>query len=337
MVAVPAKVPTSEVPCAAAVIFNPLPRALRHYQAALIGALASIELVSTTANFEIGSRHTRFARLSAAIRPTTILLRAAINGGVHVVIWPAFGLADIAIWRLGVRRAPRLVVVHDPVPLRAQLGYGGVARRLAAWASKNPDMHVVTHTQLAARELARHGITVRHVLPHPLLARAVNRPTTKQETTVLVAGQYKSARDVRLLQNIASAADTSWSLQIAGRGWSHLPGWLVEDRFLPEGELDRKLSTASVVLIPYEFFFQSGIATRAFELGVPVVGRRHEFLESLYGADWPGLVDSRGIAAWIAAVERAKAAPVPSAQSAAAGAARAWTEVVQTMIAPSGN
>ena len=84
-----------------------------------------------------------------------------------------------------------------------------------------------------------------------------------------------------------------------------------------------------MLLVPYRHYFQSGIVTRAYERGVPVVAERHEYVESLYGPDWPALVDESGSTAdWIAAVRTvidSGAVPEPEIRG---DAQRAWREVL---------
>jgi hypothetical protein len=64
----------------------------------------------------------------------------------------------------------------------------------------------------------------------------------------------------------------------------------VFDGFVPEDQFDVILQTSNCVVIPYDLFFQSGVAVRCLELGVPVVARRHEHIIELFGHDWPGIV-----------------------------------------------
>jgi glycosyltransferase involved in cell wall biosynthesis len=93
--------------------------------------------------------------------------------------------------------------------------------------------------------------------------------------------------------------DRGFRLLVVGRGWPDIAGWEVDNRFLPETELDQRIRDSAAVLIPYSHFYQSGIAVRALELGVPVVGPRHPFLSDLFGDQWPGLISvGQGTTAW---------------------------------------
>jgi hypothetical protein len=73
------------------------------------------------------------------------------------------------------------------------------------------------------------------------------------------------------------------------------------------------LVDAECVLVPYRDYYQSDVAVRAVEAGVPVVGLRHEFIVSLLGADWPGLVEAPHAEAWIHAIIAARSADVTEA------------------------
>ncbi|MCV7177488.1 glycosyltransferase [Mycolicibacterium sphagni] len=148
-----------------------------------------------------------------------------------------------------------------------------------------------------------------HLAPHPM--KAPNLGGTAQERrVVLVLGQYKPARDLDIMAAIASSLRTAgWEPTVAGRGWPEIPGWRVINRFLSEPEFHELLDSAAVVLLPYRFYFQSGVALRALEAGVPVVGRATGFLTSILGSDFPGAVaEWDSPTAWLAAVEAASQA-----------------------------
>jgi glycosyltransferase involved in cell wall biosynthesis len=145
-----------------------------------------------------------------------------------------------------------------------------------------------------------------HLAPHPMRAPdSINAAQVGR--TVLVLGTYKPARDLDVMAAIAPAFRAAgWELVVAGRGWPPIPGWQVIDRFVSETEFQELLRSAAVVLLPYRYYFQSGVALRALEAGVPVVGRRTGFLTSVLGADFPGAVDDwDDPGSWLAAVEAA--------------------------------
>src|SRR3954453_17054942 len=104
-------------------LVNPLPQALAHYEAALrseVGAPLAHSR-SVTPDFELGDIG-RLQKVRRAMPAAARLLLTAVDRRDAVIVWPSFGLAELALWRLGRRGARRLVIVHDPVPLRAQVG-----------------------------------------------------------------------------------------------------------------------------------------------------------------------------------------------------------------------
>ena len=79
-------------------------------------------------------------------------------------------------------------------------------------------------------------------------------------------------------------ADAGFELRIRGRGWPQIAGWDVDSDFLPEETLKLEIESAAALLLPYSYYFQSGVAVRAIESSLPVVGRRHDFLEAMLGS-----------------------------------------------------
>jgi len=97
---------------------------------------------------------------------------------------------------------------------------------------------------------------------------------------------------------------------IAGRGWPTVPGWTVDEGFMTEPDMTARLRRARCVLLPYSHYFQSNVAVRALEVGTPVVGHRHPFLEGLLGAEYPGYVEhGSDPTGWARAIERSIAIP----------------------------
>ncbi|MFB0833900.1 hypothetical protein ACX8Z9_03115 [Arthrobacter halodurans] len=107
---------------------------------------------------------------------------------------------------------------------------------------------------------------------------------------VRVLGQYKAGRDTTAMGLLAESLGAEAELRVTGRGWPRVAGWRVDERFVDEAELDALIRGADTVVIPYERFFQSGIAVRCLELGTPFVGPGGSHLEDLLGAGSPLLV-----------------------------------------------
>lgn len=314
------------------VVVNTLPSALRHYETVLAEAFEEqgfgVRIVQP--DFELGGL-SRLLKFVAACRGVSTLARVAPVRSTVIVVWPAFGLADLALWWLPFWAGRRIVLIHDPQPLRRQVGYSRLAKLVARRASRSARIEVTAHTELAADELRRMGVVVSRILPHPI-APPVSRAASSAAVSmsVLVAGQFKAARDDGLLLRFGRAAPSNWDLKVVGRGWPDLKGWTVDSRFLSEAELTAEVSGASAVMLPYEYYFQSGIAVRAFEQGVPVVAARHEFIEALYGSDWPGLVDGPDAESWVAAAMRAANTRVATDSAARQTFLDAWAAALTT-------
>lgn len=278
-------------------VYNPLPQALAHYEAALRQAAGSwLGPAVVAGGVELGG--------GGALRKADVLRRH-----VHVLrstqgplldLWPGLGHLESVV--LSRRTAPSALVFHDPDPIRDARGYGVLARRAAAATSSR--VVVVAHSEAARERLLQIGY--RHVLrlPHPTIAR---QPRPRPEVPVVrVLGQYKATRDVALLEGIgALLRGAGLRGEIVGRGWPSIPGWDHRQGFVPEGEFDALVAGSSVVLVPYTRFWQSGVALRSLEHGVPVVGIRRGFLTEVLGPDATGLVDEEDrddAHAWLAAV-----------------------------------
>jgi hypothetical protein len=313
-------------------LYNPLPGALRHYEEALLDVLAAAGVPARSAgapSIEVDGA-SKLQRARAAVTELAAHRRAG-RGGHLMVLWPTYGLLEPALWLPAWRAAAVSIVIHDPSPLRRQLGMGPIASALGGRAAGASHLRIVAHSETAADTLRANGWASPALLPHPLLrARRPERPATAEPGTVLVCGQYKPARNMALLVALGPRLrDRGYRTVIAGRGWPAVPGWEVVDRFLTEGELDDRMGQSAAVLIPYSHFYQSGIAVRAVELGVPVVGPEHPFLADLLGSGWPGLVAGDDPADWVAGADAVAGQADRLAHAAAAGrdrCERAWAD-----------
>lgn len=312
------------------VLLNPLPTAMAHYEQALQGHLKAPLDVWKAPIETAGLGSLR--RLGRRIRACVQLISFGLSTRPIITIWPTFGLAELALARLS--RGDRLVIIHDPVPLRKQIGYGLPGKLLGGWGSRGSRVQVVAHTELAAKALRSQGVRVHVILPHPILRVDGNHePAQRDLDSVLVAGQFKSARDLSLLAQLPEQLGQNWDLKVCGRGWPEISGWVVDSRFLSEAELDQAILNAGVVLLPYTHYFQSGIAARAFELGTPVVARRHEFIEQLFGAEWAGLVETGDIGNWTAVLQAVLASSPSLPASTTETADIQWQDAVASLAA----
>jgi glycosyltransferase involved in cell wall biosynthesis len=321
-------------------LYNPLPEALKHYEGALLDVLSAAGVPARSAGAPSIEVHgaSKWQRARAAAAELAAHRRAG-RGGHLIVLWPTYGLLEPALWLPSWRAGRVSIVIHDPSPLRRQLGMGPVAASLGGRAARASHLRVVAHSETAADTLRANGWASPELLPHPLLrARPRAQPVPADRGTVLVCGQYKPARNVELLVALGpQLRRAGYRAVIAGRGWPAVPGWEVIDRFLTETELDERMGRSAAVLIPYSHFYQSGIAVRAVELGVPVVGPEHPFLAELLGPGWPGLVAGEDAADWVAGVNAVAGQADRLAHAAAAGrdrCERAWADYLRPAGVP---
>jgi hypothetical protein len=286
-------------------VLNPLGGGLGHYTEALAHTLqaAGARTTVTTVSEPIVTGYSRSRWLAGYAR--SVVASRASRGDLVIATWPAVGYWDYLLLRLaGGVRTP-VIIMHDPVPLVYARGYGRLPRRLAA--SRPVSAKAIVHTSAAAATLSSTFTGGIAVLPLPMLRPARGIPSRDDTPIIRVVGQYKQSRDLDALRSLRKDGPPNWRYEIVGRGWPHLQGWHVQDRFLPEAEFVAALRTADVVLIPYKSFFQSGVALQCLEAGVPFVGPRKSHLSSLVPSHPEWLTD--GSDDWVAAVEGALATP----------------------------
>jgi glycosyltransferase involved in cell wall biosynthesis len=248
-------------------------------------------------------------RLHLGVR-TIVHLRAVRDDLLR--LWPIFGTREATLaplWRHHDRDWWQ--VIHDPVPLSAEPSTDRWLTMWAALSRRDPRCHYVVHSPHAADLLRSGGVEASKVrlLPHPVLTDQVSIPTvgaTPSDKVVLCLGRAKGARDIELMRRLPSLLGDDFSYRVMGLGWPSLPGWEQHDRHLEEREFDQALTSAAVVLVPYEWFFQSNVMVRALEQGTPCVAPRNPFSEALVGPECTDLlVDSTEPEAWSAAIRQA--------------------------------
>lgn len=312
--------PTSVRPavsCTAIHIVNPLPNALMHYHRSLIETLRAagaetIEVKVPTAE-GLSAGRKLLSAIGAVVSRILLVVRHP-GKKTFIIAWPLFGYADAITW-IPLSLVSRIeIILHDPQPLRRQVGHSRLARFFARitlrWFN---NIHILAHTELAATDIKAHLDEVHAILPHPMIHTTYSRKGEQgsgEKPTIRVLGQYKPARDLTPLEQIAqSNNDNKWRLEIIGRGWPQIAGWTVTSTFVDEKSFTDLISTSDCVVIPYDRFYQSGVAVRALESGVRIVAPKHEHVQLLYGDRWPGLVedDER----WDQAVAKVLAVRVP--------------------------
>jgi hypothetical protein len=284
-------------------VLNPLGAGLAHYTGSLEHILSScgtsVQLMNIT---EPSSADYGKARWLASYfyRGHRVLKRGQYQA--VIATWPTLGYVDLLLLSTMSHSIPVYVVMHDPRPLVYARGYGVPARRIARLGAGGRGRFLV-HSEIARRAICEDsGIDEALYVPHPMFAPTVVQNKTFLEKTVRVLGQYKADRDILGLRQLAGEAPPSWRLEVVGRGWPDIEGWRVVSRFVDEDSFDQLIRDSDAVLIPYTRFFQSGVAVRALEAGVPVVGPSASSLSDLLGSDCEWLVRDGD---WLSAVTRA--------------------------------
>ncbi|MCL9664418.1 hypothetical protein L2091_04150 [Curtobacterium albidum] len=263
-------------------VINPLGGALLHYRSELVSVLRESLQDPLVLEFDEPSvsRESRYRWVSKYMKALVMarLRQRRARGSTAIITWPVLGYLDLLLMAFVLPGS--WLTVHDPVPLVRSIGYGRLARAAARVLGHRARIIVLSQQAFDEARRALPRATIR-VLPHPILEPEL--PRQRPEQAVLrVLGQYKADRDIDLLRSIA--ADHPAALcTITGRGWPDVVGWDVDNRFVPESELDDLIRSASVVLIPYRRFFQSGVAVRCVEIGTPVVGPSGSSLSDLLG------------------------------------------------------
>ncbi|MDF2916823.1 MAG: hypothetical protein K0S70_1040 [Microbacterium sp.] len=274
---------------ATASVVNPLSAALSHYVSEL-GDIADLN----------GSRLRLFAfpepsasgegRVKWLLRYVVTLRRAMrVTRARNVIVtWPVIGYLDIVVAGLLGRGAS--IVFHDPTPLVRARGYSAMSRELASRFGGR--VRLVTHGTSALAEVQAAVRAPAVLVPHPIRAsRSISARSTpvRRPLRVSVLGQYKPDRDTDLLVWLAEQLGPGIELHIIGRGWPDINGWTVDSRFVSESEFEQAIRDATVILVPYRRFYQSGVAIRALENNVPVVGPQDSVLADMFGVDSPML------------------------------------------------
>lgn len=277
------------------ILVNPLGGALNHYEQEISSVLqsggASIVALSTIEPSQSSKSRLLWLWETAGLFFKARRIERRSPSARTLILWPALGYFDVFLARALRLRAS--VIIHDPHPLVRAIGYGRVARHLAAGVPSRR-IGLIAHSEEAAAIIGSEAPRLPlETLPHPILpySRRASRDTGALPL-VSVLGQFKPDRDISAIVAIAEDLAASVSLHIHGRGWPNIPGWEVHSGFVPEQEMDELIASSSVVLIPYRRFYQSGVAMRCLENGTPVVGPRDSNLSDLLGKHSPLLVSN---------------------------------------------
>lgn len=287
-------------------VYNPLPIAYSHREKQLHEVFdGKVSFIRSSNEGKKG-----LVKVFALVAHMLISRKILRSESPVLVTWPLLGWWEIIL--LSTKDAKVYLSVHDPRPLRKQFGLDP----LAAWAanlvpqSRRPKL--ICHSSVAADSIkSTFPGSNPLILPLPMVGSnkiSGLRKTKKISSSVIVLGQYKPSRDIELLERLGEKLKgENFSRKIVGRDWPDVAGWEVENRFITEAEFDSYLIQSGCLLIPYREYFQSGVALRAVELGVPVVGLEHPFLcESLGLKNSPGIVPRNSQdSIWINAIKKA--------------------------------
>jgi glycosyltransferase involved in cell wall biosynthesis len=249
-------------------------------------ARAGVDVELATSRFRFGdlpapagyTRSERFYPLSSRVFGRS-RLRLPLRAAEHVpVMWSlARARADVlhlqwvALPQADVRlrfRSPSVFTAHDLLPRRTS-SRQGLWRRLLRRFDR-----VVVHSERGRETLEELGIDAR-VIPHPVYPSAAVRDD--DGATVLALGvirPYKGLPDAvaatRGLGDVRLLVAGDPAMPLNGlRGERHVE-WRLG--YLPQPELDRALSEATVAVFPYRAELdQSGALLQALGAGVPAV------------------------------------------------------------------
>lgn len=286
------------------IVINPLGGALSHYTTALRQHLADAGVEAEIRSIPEPS-FSGTSRLTWLLHYIGLLVSAGQrsrqwHGQMRVLVtWPVLGFWDLLLIKF-LCGSSGLVVYHDPKPLVRATGSSPWVSGLVRLVRNRPG--VLVHSREAAHAMGELGLAdglslVAHPVHHSRPGRQGRPPEGSRHGSrprVRVLGQYKQDRDIELLESLAAGLGTDCEFEIVGRGWPTVKGWQVDSRFVSEVELDHLINTSDALIIPYKRFYQSGIAIRALEQSVPVVGRADTSLRDLYGAESPLLVKENG-------------------------------------------
>jgi glycosyltransferase involved in cell wall biosynthesis len=261
----------------------------RHLAEALAGAGAQVELVTSRFRFgsvrpaagyavrewfyplssRMGSSRVRLA-VKAIEHPLGMARFATVKPDVLHVQW--FGAPEADRW-LFRPRAPVVFTAHDIIPRRT-------AAKTALWqALFGRCDRVVVHSERGRRSLAEFGIAEERlrVIPHPAFRGEVERRDDGH--TALVFGlirPYKGTEDAveAVLRSDGVKLLVAGDPRVPLEGLMQTAGDRAEWRlgFLPNAEIRRALSEATVALFPYRAEIDvSGALLQALGAGLPAI------------------------------------------------------------------
>ena len=192
--------------------------------------------------------------------------------------------ALLALTRVGV---PFIPVIHDAA---AHLGESRLVWFWQHLGAFSRAAAIIALSQHVAETLRKRAVSAPiHVMSlppvfaaSPLREHLPLRHDGVARVRFLFFGRFLPYKGLDLLRDafqLVQAATNRATLQVAGHGaldrcapgLRHLPGVVVEERWIAEDEIPALISGADVVVLPYREASQSGVVPQATALGKPVI------------------------------------------------------------------
>lgn len=264
-------------------IQNPLGFALSHYQLEVCSILKSLQIKCNVFS-QPEPAQSENSRIKWAYKNYISVYKNSKKNECVLVLWPILGYFDLVLLPLVSHRRPIIWIIHDPKPLTRALGYGHAIKYIASLVTNLKYFNIFVHSQHSINFLPMRFREKVTVLPHPILAETknVSPRLANKKRRIRVVGQYKCDRDISMLKEIAQEKfGQSIKLEIYGRNWPKIAGWHVKSGFLSEDEFEDIIRESDLVIIPYRFFFQSGVAIRCLEARVPFMISVNQYSKKL--------------------------------------------------------
>lgn len=220
-------------------------------------------------------------------RPSTWsrVIRLAQQGDGLVMPWVTAFHAPTFDYVLRRKRGlPAIAIVHNALPHERHVGDVAIARRCLSRLDG-----AVVHAHTVGQQVAHlaPGLDIR-VVPHPPNLQLETRQLPGPDPLrLLVFGYVRAYKGLELaLDAVAriSGRGVNVRLSVVGQFWEPIEWWqetvqerdlddvvVLDDRYVPDSEVDHLFAAHHIVLAPYRSATQSGIVPLARAAGRPVV------------------------------------------------------------------
>jgi glycosyltransferase involved in cell wall biosynthesis len=272
--------------------------------------------------------------------------RAAARGDAVVLPWvtTVHGPATAVVLR-ATRELPRIAIVHNALPHERHPFDATISRMVL----RRFDGAVV-HATAVAEQLAELAPDLPvEVVAHPpnLPLRRSPLPNPRTPLRILVFGLVRAYKGVELALDAAALLrerGVDVELTVAGRFWEPLDHWrdevtrrgldhtvTLDDRYVPDHEVDELFARHHVLLAPYRAATQSGIVPLAQAAGRPVVATAVGGLAEAVRDGQSGRLAAPGDAEAIADALLEVAEDLDTYASGSAAAATSWEQVAEVI------